>query len=32
MYNLQVLYDKVTNIVYHFKYTTEAIGNLPAIK
>ena len=32
MYNLEVLYDKVTNIVYHFKYTTEAIGNLPAIK
>ena len=32
MYNLEVLYDEVTNTVYHFKYTREAIGNLPAIK
>ena len=31
MYNLEVLYDEVTNTVYHFKYTRDAIGNLPAI-
>ena len=31
IYNLEVLYDKATNTVYHFKYTRKAIGNLPAI-
>ena len=30
-YNLEVLYDKATNTVYHFEYTRKAIGNLPAI-
>ena len=30
-YNLEVLYDKATNIVLHFKYTIEAIGPLEAI-
>lgn len=31
MYNLEVLYDEVTNTVYHFKYVRKARGNLPAI-
>ena len=31
-YNLEVLYDEKTNTVYHFEYTRDAIGNLPAIK
>ena len=31
-YNLEVLYDKATNTILHFLYTSEAIGNLPAIK
>ena len=31
MYNLEVLYDEITNTVYHFKYTDKAIGPLPAI-
>jgi RHS repeat-associated protein len=31
-YNLEVLYGKATNTVYHFKYTQEAIGPLKAIK
>ena len=30
-YNLEVLYNKDNNTVYHFKYTRKAIGNLPAI-
>lgn len=30
-YNLEVLYDKATNTIYHFEYTRKAIGNLPAI-
>ncbi|WP_019555611.1 hypothetical protein [Propionispira raffinosivorans] len=30
-YNLEVLYDKATNTVYHFEYTRKAIGDLPAI-
>ena len=30
-YNLEVLYDKSTNTVYHFEYTRKAIGDLPAI-
>lgn len=32
MYNLEVLYDKASNTVLHFKYSTSAMGNLPAIK
>ena len=31
MYNLEVLYDEVTNTVYHFEYARKAMGNLPAI-
>ena len=31
-YNLEVLYDKVTNTVYHFKYTRDAIGPLSIIE
>ena len=31
LYNLEVLYDKATNTIYHFEYTRKAIGNLPAI-
>lgn len=31
MYNLEVLYDKKTNTVYHFMYARKAMGNLPAI-
>jgi len=31
MYNLEVLYDEVTNMVYHFEYARKAMGNLPAI-
>lgn len=30
-YNLEVLYDKKTNTIMHFKYTREAIGPLLAI-
>ncbi len=30
-YNLEVLYDIASNKIWHFKYTSEAIGNLPAI-
>ena len=30
-YNLEVLYDKTTNTIYHFEYTRDAIGNLPSI-
>ena len=29
--NLEMLYDEVSNTVYHFRYTRDAIGNLPAI-
>ncbi len=32
LYNLEVLYDKATNTVYHFEYARKAMGNLPAIK
>ena len=32
MYNLEVLYDKTTNTVFHFEYARKAMGNLPAIK
>ena len=31
MYNLEVLYDEITNTVYHFEYARKAMGNLPAI-
>lgn len=31
MYNLEVLYDEVSNTVYHFEYARKAMGNLPAI-
>ena len=30
-YNLEVLYDKASNTIMHFKYTREAIGPLSAI-
>ena len=32
MYNLEVLYDEVTDTVYHFEYARKAMGNLPAIQ
>ena len=31
-YNLEVLYDKASNTIMHFKYTQKAIGPLNAIK
>ena len=31
-YNVKVLYDKISNTVYHFKYSSEALGPLAAIK
>ena len=31
-YNLEVLYDKASNTVYHFEYARKAMGNLPQIK
>lgn len=31
-YNVEVLYDKISNTVYHFKYSSEALGSLAAIK
>ena len=31
MYNLEVLYHKATNTVYHFMYTTDPLGPLAAI-
>lgn len=30
-YNLEVLYDKKTNTIYHFEYARKAMGSLPAI-
>ena len=30
-YNLEVLYDEISNTVYHFEYARKAMGNLPAI-
>ncbi|WP_156187507.1 hypothetical protein [Peribacillus loiseleuriae] len=30
-YNLEVLYDKTTNTIYHFEYARKAMGPLPAI-
>jgi hypothetical protein len=32
LYNLEVLHDEATNSIWHFEYTTKAIGPLPAIK
>lgn len=32
LYNLEVLYDKASNTVYHFEYARKAMGNLPQIK
>ena len=32
MYNIEVLYDELTNTVYHFEHARKAMGNLPAIK
>lgn len=32
LYNLEVLYDKESNTVYHFEYARKAMGNLPQIK
>ena len=32
LYNLEVLYDKASNSIWHFKYTQDAIGPLPAIQ
>ena len=31
LYNIEVLYEGLTNTIYHFEYTRKAIGNLPAI-
>ncbi len=31
LYNLEVLYDKATNSIWHFKYDTRALGPLQAI-
>ena len=31
-YNLEVLYDSITNKVYHFEYSRKAMGNLLEIK
>ena len=31
-YNLEVLYDKASNTVYHFEYARKTMGNLPQIK
>lgn len=31
-YNLEVLYDSITNKVYHFEYARKAMGNLLEIK
>jgi len=31
-YNLEVLFNESINMITHFKYTTKAIGNLPATK
>lgn len=32
MYNVEVLYDKATNTILHFKYDPRALGPLPPIK
>jgi len=31
LYNLEVLYDKVANVIMHFQYTPKEIGPLPEI-
>ena len=31
MYNLEVLYDEISNTVYHFEYARKVMGNLPVI-
>ncbi|GHV44568.1 hypothetical protein FACS1894180_6070 [Bacteroidia bacterium] len=31
-YNLEILYDQASNSIWHFKYTQDALGILPAIK
>ena len=31
VYNAEVLYDKTSKTIYHFKYTRDEIGNLPKI-
>ncbi|WP_339098745.1 hypothetical protein A5821_002647 [Enterococcus sp. 7F3_DIV0205] len=30
-YNFEVLYDKATNTIYHFKYDRRPLGPLPAV-
>lgn len=32
LYNVEVLYDRSTNTIMHFKYTQKPLGSLPAIK
>lgn len=32
LYNVEILYDKATNTIMHFKYTQKSLGSLPAIK
>jgi len=32
LYNVEVLYEKATNTIMHFKYTQKSLGTLPAIK
>jgi hypothetical protein len=32
LYNLEILYDKASNSIWHFKYTQDALGPLPLIK
>ncbi|CAG5067311.1 hypothetical protein DYBT9623_00031 [Dyadobacter sp. CECT 9623] len=31
-YNVEILHDKATNTIMHFKYTQKPLGSLPAIK
>ena len=31
-YNLEILYDKASNSIWHFKYTRKALGPLPIIQ
>ena len=31
LYNLEILYDKASNSIWHFKYGREAMGPLQAI-
>jgi hypothetical protein len=32
LYNVEVLHDKITNTIMHFKYTKKPLGPLPVIK